>query len=116
MSFDQRRRDELETRGYTVFPSVYPSTLVERLRVAIDEKALQRPDALASYEANPFQGIFSIANIGPAGGRVDPVIPELLASTGARDALHACGINDPRFASGFSISKPAGAPALFWHR
>ena len=65
MAFDQRRRDELEELGYTVFPQVYPQDLVERLRVAIDETALFRPDAVASYEANPFQGIFSIANIGP---------------------------------------------------
>lgn len=35
---------------------------------------------------------------------------------GARAALNACGITDPRFSSGFSISKPAGAPALYWHR
>jgi hypothetical protein len=55
MAFDQRRRDELEELGYTVFGSVYPPGLVERLRVAIDETALLRPDALASYEANPFQ-------------------------------------------------------------
>ena len=116
MAFDQRRRDELEELGYTVFPQVYPQDLVERLRVAIDETALFRPDAVASYEANPFQGIFSIANIGPVGGHIDPAIPELLSWGGARDALHACGINDPRFSSGFSISKPAGAPALFWHR
>ena len=34
-------------------------------------------------EANPFQGIFSISQIGPLGGRVDPVIPELLAWGGA---------------------------------
>jgi hypothetical protein len=116
MSFDQRRRDELETRGYTVFPSVYPSTLVERLRVAIDEKALQRPDALASYEANPFQGIFALSNIGPIGGRIDPAVPELLSWAGARAALNSCGVRDPRFSSGFSISKPPGAPALYWHR
>ena len=116
MAFDQCRRDELEEVGYTVFESVYPLELVERLRVAIDETALLRPDAVASYKANPFQGIFSIANIGPVGGRIDPAIPELLSWGGARDALHACGINDPRFSSGFSISKPAGAPALFWHR
>ena len=55
MAFDQRRRDELEELGYTVFGSVYPPGLVERLRFAIDETALLRPDALASYEANPFQ-------------------------------------------------------------
>lgn len=89
---------------------------MNRLRVAIDEKALKRPDALASYDANPFQGIFSIAQIGPVGGRIDPVIPELLAWERALDALKMCGIADPRFSSGFSISKPAGAPALFFHR
>ena len=80
---DPQRRAELEEVGYSVFPQVYTQDLVARLRVAIDEKALKRPDALASYEANPFQGIFSISQIGPLGGRVDPVIPELLAWGGA---------------------------------
>ena len=80
---DPQRRAELEEVGYSVFPQVYTQDLVARLRVAIDEKALKRPDALASYEANTFQGIFSISQIGPLGGRVDPVIPELLAWGGA---------------------------------
>ena len=113
---DPQRRAELEDIGFTVFHSVYSRDLVQRLRVAIDEQALKRPGAVASYEANPFQGIFSISQIGPIGGRIDPVIPELLAWDGARDALNACGVRDPRFSSGFSISKPAGAPALYWHR
>lgn len=116
MALNQRRRDDLEQQGYTVFPGVYPPELVGRLRVAIDEKALQRPDALASYEANPYQGIFPLSNIGPIGGRIDPAVPELLAWHGARAALNSCGIADPRFSSGFSISKPPGAPALYWHR
>ena len=77
------RRAALEEVGYTVFPQVYSQDLVARLRVAIDEKALKRPDALASYKANPFQGIFSISQIGPIGGRIDPAIPELLAWGGA---------------------------------
>ena len=102
--------EQLEQEGYFVLPQVYPPKLVAELTRAIDDTALQSESALKAFQANPFQGIYSLAAIG------DPVIPKLLAWGPARDALRLAGVTNARFTSGYSLSKPPGGPALYWHR
>eukprot|EP01050_Picozoa_sp_SAG11_P004659 SAG11_NODE_303_length_11000_cov_7.979635_1_plen_330_part_00 len=102
--------EQLEQEGYVVFPQVYSPGLVDELRQAVDGTALQSKSAREAFEANPFQGIYSLSDI------ADPAIPRLLAWDPARDALRKAGVNNPRFTSGYSLSKPPGGPALYWHR
>ena len=91
-----------------------PPELVAEIKHAIDDVALQKPDALAAFDRNPFQGIYSLTSIEPEEeGRV---IPKMLGWQPALDALKTAGVTNPRFSSGFSLSKPAGGPALYWHR
>jgi hypothetical protein len=106
------RREEMETAGYTIFPSVFDATMIERLRHAIDDVALTTPEAIAAFEKNPFQGIWSIAE----SAKVDSSVAELLGAAGSRECLARVGVTNPRFSSGFSLSKPADSPALYWHR
>lgn len=110
-NFADRRRD-MELDGFTVFEGVYSSEIVERLRHAIDDVALQQPDALAAFEKNPFQGIWPINR----SAEVDSTIAEVLGADGARQCLARVGVVEPRFSSGYSLSKPPHSPALYWHR
>ena len=91
-----------------------PPELVAEIKHAIDDVALQKPDALAAFDRNPFQGIYSLTSIEPEEDA--RVIPKMLGWQPALDALKTAGVTNPRFSSGFSLSKPAGGPALYWHR
>jgi hypothetical protein len=104
------RRGEMEREGYTVFPSVFDAKMIERLRHAVDDVALATPEAIEAFERNPFQGIWSIAE----SAKVDSTVAELLGAASSRECLAQVGINNPRFSSGFSLSKPPNSPALYW--
>lgn len=45
-----------------------------------------------------------------------PAFAELIANDRARAAFAELGFSDPRFSSGYVISKPPRSPALFWHQ
>lgn len=106
------RRGEMEALGYAVFPSAFDAAMVERLRHAVDDVALATPEALAAFERNPFQGIWSIGE----SAKVDSTVAELLGAASSRECLARVGVHNPRFSSGFSLSKPPDSPALYWHR
>ena len=46
----------------------------------------------------------------------DPFFAELVAHSPALDALSTLGYPNPRWSSGFVISKPGHSPPLFWHQ
>ena len=46
----------------------------------------------------------------------DPFFAELVAHSPALDALSSLGYPNPRWSSGFVISKPGHSPPLFWHQ
>jgi hypothetical protein len=46
----------------------------------------------------------------------DPFFAELVAYQPALDALASLGFPNPRWSSGFVISKPGHSPPLFWHQ
>jgi hypothetical protein len=104
------RRGEMETEGYTVFPSVFDARMIERLRHAVDDVALATPEAIEAFQRNPFQGIWSIAE----SAKVDSTVAELLGAANSRECLARVGVSNPRFSSGFSLSKPPNSPALYW--
>lgn len=111
-----REARQLEEQGYCVFPAVYSAELVGQLRSAIDEGGLLAPDAIAAYEANPFQGIWGLQDLSASSADASRVIPRLLSWEPALAALRQAGVTNPRFTSGYSLSKPGGGPALYWHR
>jgi hypothetical protein len=45
-----------------------------------------------------------------------PEFADLIASPAILDLLREAGATDPRWMSGFLISKPGGGPPLFWHQ
>ena len=92
------RRGEMEALGYAVFPSAFDAAMVERLRHAVDDVALATPEALAAFERNPFQGIWSIGE----SAKVDSTVAELLGAASSRECLARVGVHNPRFSSGFS--------------
>ncbi|MDA0336497.1 MAG: phytanoyl-CoA dioxygenase family protein [bacterium] len=100
-------RQQLERDGFCVFDSVLDDDLLRRTREASDR-------LLEAQSAEHFAIQKSTGSLVPVTD--DPFFAELVAAPGALRALTTLGYTNPRWASGYVISKPPHSPALFWHQ
>lgn len=100
------KRAQLLQQGYCVFEQVLDEEFLNRIR-EVSERLLEKQTE-EDIRANLTKG----SNIPVLD---DPFFVELITWPKALGALHAMGFGQPKFASGFIISKPSKSPELFWH-
>jgi len=95
-------------RGYVLVPGVLDKSILSELRAVTDE--LLRNYSAADREKYKYQG----SNI--AMEYQHPVFARLIAWPRTIQALAELGFDDPRYWSGYILSKPPHAPPLYWHQ
>lgn len=101
------QRLQLAEDGYTLLPNILSSEMLERARQVSNE-------VLEAQDRDHFERQRSTGSL--IGVQTHPWFAELVAWTPALQALEDLGFADPRFTSGFVISKPPHSPPLFWHQ
>ena len=107
MNNSQDKHTQLIRDGYCVFEQVLDAQMLDRVRTTSD-------CLLAAQDAEHFAAQKSTGSM--ISVYDDPFFAELVAYQPALDALTALGYPNPRWSSGFVISKPGHSPALFWHQ
>lgn len=103
----KQKHTQLIEEGFCVFEDILDDTMLERVR-SVSNQLLNAQDD-EHFEAQKSTGsMISVYD--------DPFFAELVAYQPALDALTALGYPEPRWSSGFVISKPPKAPPLFWHQ
>ncbi len=108
MSIDfGEKRKQLDHDGYCLLENIIDARMLDRLRDVTDEVLARTDDT--HFEAKRSQG------------SVIPVfqhlfMAKLIAHPQVLAALAALGYADPKWGSGFIISKPPHSPPLFWHQ
>jgi hypothetical protein len=104
---NNKKLEQLTREGFCVFENILDPEMVSRLRV-VTEKVLD-----AQTEAH-FKDQRSTGSM----VRVDqhPFMAELIAYPKALETLAGLGFDDPKWWSGYIISKPPYSPPLFWHQ
>ncbi|MBT6148528.1 MAG: hypothetical protein HOH74_24045 [Gemmatimonadetes bacterium] len=100
-------RQQLERDVFCVFDNVLDDGLLQRTRQASDRLL----DAQSAEHFEKQRSTGSLVSVND-----DPFFAELIAAPGAITALTQLGYTNPKWASGFVISKPPHSPALFWHQ
>ncbi len=101
------QRAQLEHDGFCVFDNVLDDDLLQRTRQASDRLLDAQSDE--HFEKQKSTGsLVSVAD--------DPFFAELVAAPKALQALDILGYSNPKWASGYVISKPPHSPPLFWHQ
>ena len=104
---DKEKRYQLIEDGYCCFPKILDSEILEKTR-QVSGHLINRQKA-GHFEAQKSTGsMISVYD--------DPFFAELIAYPKALFALKQLGYADPRWSSGYIISKPAHSPPLFWHQ
>jgi len=105
---DASRRELFVKDGYCLFENILDGPMIEEL-IRVTEALLADcpPEERELYR---YQG----SNIGIR--YQHPVFPRLFAWPKALEALHSLGFDQPKFWSGFLLSKPPHAPPLYWHQ
>lgn len=100
-------RSSLEEKGFAVVPGLLSAGMLERTRAASDRLiAAQDSDHFAARRSSGTMiSVFQ-----------DPFFAELVSWEPALRTLKRLGFTEPRFTSGFVISKPPHSPPLFWHQ
>lgn len=101
------KRRQLDEDGYCLLEGIIDAPMIERMHEVTDE-VLARTDE-AHFEAKRSQG-----SVIPAFEH--PGMAELIAHPPVLAALADLGFADPKWGSGFIISKPPHSPPLFWHQ
>ncbi len=105
MSIIDKHRALIED-GFCIIENLVPNDFLERLRTETTALA----DGRAEIDRVEQRSTGSLINV----LEMDSC-PELLTFQPALDAMAAMGYDDPRFTSGYIISKPPKSPRLFWH-
>ncbi|MCY4525533.1 MAG: phytanoyl-CoA dioxygenase family protein [Anaerolineaceae bacterium] len=101
------RRRQLDDDGFCLLEGIIDERMLARMREVTDE-VLTQTDTV-HFDAKRSQGSVIPAFEHP--GMAELVVhPPLLA------ALNGLGYADPKWGSGFIISKPPHSPPLFWHQ
>ncbi len=103
----REERAQLIGDGYCVFEQVLTPEMLARVRAASDGLIEAQPSEHFD-EQKSTGSMISVYD--------DPFFAELVAYPPALDALAALGYPNPRWSSGFVISKPGFSPPLFWHQ
>ena len=101
------KRRQLESDGFCILANIIDAQMLAQLRTVTD-KMLARQEA-AHFEANRSQGSLVLVF-------EDPFMAKLVAYPPILAALANLGFENPKWTSGFVISKPADSPPLFWHQ
>ena len=101
------KQAQLIRDGYCVFEQVLTPEMLARVRDASD-------GLLAAQSAEHFDDQKSTGSM--ISVYDDPFFADLVAYAPALNALTALGYPNPRWSSGFVISKPGHSPPLFWHQ
>ena len=105
LTIDGRR--QLEEAGFVKIPSVLSAELLQKAREATANLiAAQAKEHFASHKSSG--SMISVFE--------DPFFAELVAWPPALNTLMDLGVADPKFTSGYVISKPPHSPPLFWHQ
>lgn len=103
----QAKRQQLDRDGFCLLEGLIAEAMLARLRDVTDE-VLARQEA-AHFERQRAQG--SLIRV-----TEDPFMARLIAYEPILEALARLGFPNPKWGSGFIISKPPGSPPLFWHQ
>ena len=106
IDFDARRR-QLDQDGYCLLENIIGDRMLERMREVTDE-------VLARTDETHFEEKRSQGSVIPAFEH--PAMAELVTHPPVLAALADLGFVDPKWGSGFIISKPPHSPPLFWHQ
>ncbi len=101
------KRERLNRDGYCVFESVLDAQMLNRARQASNR--LLEAQEEAHFKAQRSTGsLISVYD--------DAFFAELVTYPGALILFDELGFDDPKWASGYVISKPPKSPPLFWHQ
>jgi ectoine hydroxylase-related dioxygenase (phytanoyl-CoA dioxygenase family) len=100
-------REQLIQGGFCVIPRVLNADIIERMRSVTDRLLARQSDEHFKLQRSTGSMIDVLC---------DPAMAELIAHPGAIAALQALEFANPKFASGYIISKPPHSPQLFWHQ
>ena len=103
----EKKRQQLDRDGFCLLEGVIDDGMIERLREVTD-RVIARQEA-AHFERQRAQG--SLIRV-----TEDPFMARLIAYRPILQALARLGFPDPKWGSGFIISKPPKSPPLFWHQ
>ncbi len=101
------KRDQLDHDGFCLLEGIIEDDMLARLR-AVTDGLLARQET-AHFARQRAQG--SLIRV-----TEDPFMARLIAYPPILEALAALGFADPKWGSGFIISKPPKNPPLFWHQ
>ena len=101
------KRRQLDQDGYCLLENIIDGRMLERMREVTDEVLARTDDS--HFEAKRSQG-----SVIPAFEH--PAMAELVIHPPVLAALADLGFADPKWGSGFIISKPPHSPPLFWHQ
>ena len=98
---------QLETQGFCVVEGLLEQALIDRLRRQSETILSHLPKE--HRERNRSQG-----SLVPMADHPD--FAEIIGHPSLRRTFAGLGFEDPRFSSGYLISKPPSGPPLFWHQ
>ena len=102
-----KKLEQLTREGFCVFENILDPEMVDRLRAVTDQVLDAQTEA--HFKDHPSTGSMV---------RVDqhPFMAALIAYPKALATLAGLGFDDPKWWSGYIISKPPHSPPLFWHQ
>ncbi len=101
------KRRQLESDGFCILENIIDPQILAQLRTVTDKMLSQQETA--HFEAMRSQG--SLVSVFD-----DSFMAKLVAYPPILAALANLGFENPKWGSGFVISKPADSPPLFWHQ
>jgi len=105
---DAARQEQLLTQGFCHFPKILDQEILGDL-IRVTDRLLDAEPA-ERHDKFRYQG----SNIGVA--YQDPVFARLFTWPNTLEALASLGYPDPKWWSGFLLSKPPHGPPLYWHQ
>ena len=100
------QRQDLLEKGYCLFENIVPSAMLEQLRA----ESTRLADARLEEDRVKNRTTGSMIDLTELS-----LCADLVALPSALAALASLGYDDPKFTSGYIISKPPQSPRLFWH-
>ncbi|RAP76566.1 phytanoyl-CoA dioxygenase family protein [Paenibacillus montanisoli] len=103
---DRAKHEQLIRDGYCVFENILDNNFLQQLRAITDQWVDRQTEEDKRHNR-------STGSMIPTWK--EPFIARLIAHPKALEALASIGFPEPKFSSGYIISKPAQSPPLFWH-
>jgi len=100
------QREQLLKQGYCIFRNVLDPSMLRKIK-EVTERLLAQQTAEEAARERSTGSMIGICK--------DPAFAELVAWPKALEELTTLGYPDPKFTSGYVISKPPQSPRLFWH-